>query len=84
MPAYVNTGLNVAHADDMCAWPFAGLCPWKTGRALYPGGENMTLLQILQTIDGISGKRTQAARSPCQTGFAGRMADGENGHYYEC
>ncbi len=84
MPAYVNTGLNVAHADDIAHGHLLAYTHGKPGERYILGGENMTLLQILQTIDGIRGKRTRAAQSPCQTGFAGSMADGENGHYYEC
>jgi dihydroflavonol-4-reductase len=34
MPAYVNTGLNVAHVDDIAQ---GHLLAWKTGRALSPG-----------------------------------------------
>lgn len=57
MPAYVNTGLNVAHADDIARGHLLAYAYGKPGERYILGGENMTLLQILQTIDEIRGKR---------------------------
>ena len=57
MPAYVNTGLNVAHADDIAHGHLLAYAHGKPGERYILGGENMTLLQILQTIDEISGKQ---------------------------
>lgn len=57
MPAYVNTGLNVAHVDDIAQGHLLAYAHGKPGERYLLGGENMTLLQILQTIDEISGKQ---------------------------
>ncbi len=59
MPAYMNTGLNVAHVDDIAQGHLLAYAHGKAGERYILGGENMTLLQILQTIDEISGKPTK-------------------------
>ncbi|WP_256210089.1 hopanoid-associated sugar epimerase [Nitrosospira briensis] len=64
MPAYVNTGLNIAHADDIAYGHLLAYMHGKPGERYILGGENMTLLQILQTIDEISGKRTKRLNLP--------------------
>src|SRR3954451_10509589 len=53
MPAYVNTGLNIAHADDIAHGHLLAYKHGKPGERYILGGENMTLLQILQSIDEI-------------------------------
>ncbi len=64
MPAYVNTGLNVAHADDIAYGHLLAYEHGKPGERYILGGENMSLLQILQTIDEIRGKRTERFNLP--------------------
>ncbi|SEO87509.1 dihydroflavonol-4-reductase [Nitrosovibrio sp. Nv6] len=64
MPAYVNTGLNIAHADDIAYGHLLAYAHGKPGERYILGGENMTLLQILQMIDEISGKRTKRFNLP--------------------
>lgn len=55
MPAYVNTGLNIAHVDDIAHGHLLALLQGKFGQQYILGGDNLTLLQILQYIDEISG-----------------------------
>jgi dihydroflavonol-4-reductase len=56
MPAYVNTGLNIAHVDDI-AYGHLLACEYgKTGERYILGGDNMTLLEILETLDDIIGQ----------------------------
>lgn len=64
MPAYINTGLNVAHADDIAHGHLLAYTHGKAGERYILGGENMTLLQILQAIDEISGKRIKRFHLP--------------------
>lgn len=64
MPAYVNTGLNVAHADDIAYGHLLAYEHGKPGERYILGGEDMTLLQILQTIDEISGKQIKRFNLP--------------------
>jgi len=59
MPAYVNTGLNIVHADDIAEGHLLAYKHGKPGERYILGGENMTLLQILQKIDEIRGKQTR-------------------------
>lgn len=56
MPAYVDTGLNIAHVDDIAA---GHLLAWERGRIgerYVLGGENMTLKTILTEIARLVGR----------------------------
>ncbi|SFP35736.1 dihydroflavonol-4-reductase [Nitrosomonas cryotolerans] len=64
MPAYVNTGLNVAHADDIAYGHLLAFKYGKPGERYILGGDNMTLLQILQAIDEINDKRLKRINLP--------------------
>jgi len=57
MPAYVNTGLNIAHVDDIAYGHLLAFQHGKPGERYILGGDNMTLLEILQAIDDINGTR---------------------------
>ncbi|SDY07257.1 hopanoid-associated sugar epimerase [Nitrosomonas sp. Nm33] len=64
MPAYVDTGLNVAHVDDIAHGHLLAFQYGKPGERYILGGDNMTLLQILQTIDDLTGKPTRRKSIP--------------------
>jgi dihydroflavonol-4-reductase len=64
MPAYVNTGLNVAHVDDIAYGHLLAFMHGKLGERYILGGDNMTLLQILQNIDEINGKNVKRINMP--------------------
>ena len=64
MPAYVNTGLNIAHADDIAYGHLLAYAHGKPGQRYILGGENLTLLEILQMIDRIRGKQTKRMNLP--------------------
>lgn len=64
MPAYVATGLNIAHVDDIAQGHLLAHQHGKTGERYILGGDNMTLLQILQTIDGITGTQRNRINLP--------------------
>lgn len=64
MPAYVNTGLNIAHVDDIAQGHLLAYQRGKPGERYILGGDNMMLLQILQTIDEINGTRINRMRMP--------------------
>lgn len=57
MPAYVDTGLNVAHVDDIAAGHLAAYEKGKIGQRYLLGGENLELAQILNEIASIAGGR---------------------------
>ncbi|MBO6521914.1 MAG: NAD-dependent epimerase/dehydratase family protein [Rhodospirillales bacterium] len=54
MPAYVDTGLNVAHVDDVAAGHLLAYEKGKTGRRYILGGEDMTLKDILYAVAGFA------------------------------
>jgi dihydroflavonol-4-reductase len=62
MPAYVNTGLNVVHADDVARGHLLAFDSGQAGERYVLGGENMTLLQILEIIDELTGKKSRRIR----------------------
>jgi dihydroflavonol-4-reductase len=59
MPAYVATGLNVVHVDDVAKGHLAAFEKGQAGERYVLGGENMSLLQILETIDRLTDKTTR-------------------------
>jgi dihydroflavonol-4-reductase len=44
MPSYVNTGLNIAHVDDIAYGHLLALIHEKIGERYILSGEDMTLL----------------------------------------
>ncbi|SFK84801.1 dihydroflavonol-4-reductase [Nitrosomonas aestuarii] len=64
MPAYVNTGLNVAHVDDIAYGHWLACQHGKIGERYILGGDNMTLLEILDTLDDITGQRKKRINLP--------------------
>ena len=64
MPAFVDTGLNVVHVDDVAeghlmAWRKGGI-----GERYILGGENMSLQRILAEVAAVAGRRPPKLRLP--------------------
>ena len=64
MPAFVDTGLNVVHVDDVAAGHLAALRRGRIGERYILGGENLMLRELLADIAGIVGRRTRPLRLP--------------------
>ncbi len=64
MPAYVDTGLNIVHVDDVAIGHLLALEKGKSGRRYILGGQNMTLRQILEEIAEITGNPPPGIRLP--------------------
>jgi dihydroflavonol-4-reductase len=64
MPAFVDTGLNFVHVDDVAAGHIAALERGKIGERYILGGENVTLRQMLLDIKAIVGRRGPLLRLP--------------------
>ena len=64
MPAYVDTGLNVAHVDDVAAGHLLAYEKGATGRRYILGGEDMLLRDILHTVAGIAGVKPPVMQIP--------------------
>jgi dihydroflavonol-4-reductase len=57
MPAYVDTGLNIVHVDDVAAGHLLAHERGAVGRRYVLGGTNMTLREILTDLAKVSGRR---------------------------
>jgi dihydroflavonol-4-reductase len=64
MPAYVDTGLNVVHVDDVAAGHLLALNRGEVGESYILGGENRTLQWILQTIAELTDRSPPRIRLP--------------------
>ncbi|MGH8282374.1 MAG: hopanoid-associated sugar epimerase [Gammaproteobacteria bacterium] len=64
MPAYVETGLNIVHVDDVAAGHVLAYERGRSRRRYILGGENMSLLQILTEVARIAGHRPPRVRLP--------------------
>lgn len=66
MPAYVDTGLNVVHVDDVALGHLLAFNHGHIGERYILGGENMTLLEILNMIDELGGAKQRRLHLPHQ------------------
>ncbi len=64
MPAYVDTGLNLVHVDDVAAGHLLALERGKIGERYVLGAVNMTLKEILTQLAAITGRRPPKIRLP--------------------
>ncbi len=64
MPAYVDTGLNVVHVDDVAAGHFLALAKGRRGESYILGSENLMLRDLLALVAAQSGRRPPRLRLP--------------------
>ncbi len=64
MPAYVDTGLNVVHVDDVAEGHLLAFEKGRIGQSYILGGENMSLKDILHLISELAGVRPPRFRVP--------------------
>ncbi|MEI6984600.1 MAG: hopanoid-associated sugar epimerase [Rhodospirillaceae bacterium] len=64
MPAYVDTGLNIVHVDDVSAGHLAALHCGRIGERYILGGENLSLKDILGEIARLTGRRPPTISLP--------------------
>ncbi|MDP6706891.1 MAG: NAD-dependent epimerase/dehydratase family protein [Alphaproteobacteria bacterium] len=64
MPAYVDTGLNVVHVDDVAAGHLLADAHGRIGERYVLGGRDMLLREILETIARIAGTKPPKVRLP--------------------
>jgi dihydroflavonol-4-reductase len=64
MPAYVDTGLNIVHVDDVAEGHWLALESGEVGRRYILGSEDMSLRSILAEIAALAGRRPPALRLP--------------------
>ena len=64
MPAFVDTGLNLVHVDDVAAGHVAALRRGRVGERYILGGENLSLGQMLAEIARLAGRRPPTVKLP--------------------
>ncbi len=64
MPAYVDTGLNIVHVDDVAEGHLLAHDRGRIGERYVLGGKDMTLAEILGEIAGIVGRPAPKIRLP--------------------
>ena len=66
MPAYVETGLNIVHVDDVADGHWLAFERGRVGETYVLGGANMTLCEILTSIAELVGRAPPRLRLPYQ------------------
>ena len=59
MPAYVDTGLNIVHVDDVARGHVLALMHGQVGETYILGGEDLGMAHLLAIIDDAMGRRPQ-------------------------
>jgi dihydroflavonol-4-reductase len=75
MPAYVDTGLNVAAVEDVAAGHLLAAEKGRVGERYILGGCNMTLKQILEALSTITGRPAPTMRLPHTVALAAAYAE---------
>ncbi|MDR3518932.1 MAG: NAD-dependent epimerase/dehydratase family protein [Azospirillaceae bacterium] len=66
MPAFVDTGLNLVHVDDVAAGHLLAFEKGRIGACYILGGEDMSLARMLAEIATLVGRRPPTIRLPRQ------------------
>jgi dihydroflavonol-4-reductase len=64
MPAFVDTGLNLVHVEDVAAGHLLAAEKGRIGERYILGGENLPLAAILAEVAALSGRRAPRLRLP--------------------
>ena len=64
MPAYVDTGLNIVHVDDVAAGHLLAYERGRPGERYILGGQDMSLREILELIARLEGRNPPRVRLP--------------------
>jgi len=64
MPAFVDTGLNLVHVDDVANGHLLALQRGRIGERYILGGENVTLARMLEMIAGLTNRAAPRVRLP--------------------
>jgi dihydroflavonol-4-reductase len=75
MPAYVDTGLNVAPVEDVANGHLLAAEKGRIGERYILGGRNMTLKQILDSLAAIAGRPAPRFKLPHVVALAAGYAD---------
>lgn len=64
MPAYLDTGLNIVHVMDVAEGHILAMEKGRKGEKYILGNQNLTLREIFQLLESISGRRAPKVRLP--------------------
>ncbi len=64
MPAYVDTGLNIVHVNDVANGHLLAFEKGVTGKRYILGGKNLTLQEIFSLISTVTGRKQPHIRLP--------------------
>lgn len=64
VPAYVDTGLNIVHVDDVAEGHALALERGRTGEKYILGGENLLLRDLLALVCSVAGRSAPRIRLP--------------------
>lgn len=64
IPAFIDTGLNLVHVDDVASGHLAALHHGKIGERYILGGQDVLFSQMLRDIAGLVGRRAARVRLP--------------------
>lgn len=64
MPAFVDTGLNLVHVDDVAQGHVLAEAKGRIGQRYILGGENLSLAEIFSRIAALAGRRPPTLRLP--------------------
>jgi dihydroflavonol-4-reductase len=64
MPAFVDTGLNLVHVDDVAAGHLLAEATGAIGERYILGGENLSLAEILRRIAALTGRKPPTISVP--------------------
>ena len=64
MPAFVDTGLNLVHVDDVAVGHLLAGAKGRVGERYILGGDNLSLAEILATVAALTGRRAPKLRIP--------------------
>jgi dihydroflavonol-4-reductase len=70
MPAYLDTGVNLVHVDDVAEGHYLAFEKGRVGRNYILGGRNLTLRELLVLIGRICGREPRPVRLPYFAGIA--------------
>jgi len=69
MPGYVDTGLNIAHVEDVAVGHLAAAETGRVGERYILGSEDMSLAQILAEVGQVAGTRPPRMRVPYSVAY---------------
>lgn len=64
MPAFVESGLNLVHVDDVADGHIAAMARGRIGERYVLGGQDVALREMLATVAGIVGRKPPTVRIP--------------------